>query len=269
MPKVIKANGEAEEFSEKKLIDSINRAGIPADLQEEVVQHIKSNLYDNIPTHEIYYHLEEFLGHTKSPYYKNKYSLKRALMDLGPTGFPFEAYVAEILKAQGFTTSVGEILMGKCVNHEVDIIATNKTEKIMVECKFHNRPGTRSDVQVALYTKARFDDLKEKHGFTGVMLATNTKITVDALAYSDCNNIKVLSWEHPEGESLRELVEKYKLFPVTSLSFLSMPQKQELLAKNVVLVKDICENPDLINQISIPINKREEILGEAKRVCMF
>jgi hypothetical protein len=141
MPTVIKANGQPEDFSEKKLIDSIRRAGIPANLEEEVLEHIKSNLYENIPTHEIYYHLEEYLGHTKSPYYKNKYSLKRALMDLGPTGFPFEAYVAEILKAQGYETQVGEILMGKCVSHEVDIIAKNKTQKIMVECKFHNRPG--------------------------------------------------------------------------------------------------------------------------------
>ncbi len=99
------------------------------------------------------------------------------------------------------------------------------------------------------------------------MLVTNTKITVDALAYADCQEVKVLSWEHPEGESLREKVEKYKLYPITSLSFLSMPQKQELLAKNIVLVKSICENPEIINQISIPINKREEILDEAKRVC--
>ncbi len=269
MPTVIKANGQPEDFSEKKLIDSIRRAGIPANLEEEVLEHIKSNLYENIPTHEIYYHLEEYLGHTKSPYYKNKYSLKRALMDLGPTGFPFEAYVAEILKAQGYETQVGEILMGKCVSHEVDIIAKNKTQKIMVECKFHNRPGSRSDVQVALYTKARFDDLKEKHGFTDVMLATNTKVTVDALAYSDCQSIKVLSWEHPEGESMRELVEKFKLYPVTALSFLSMPQKQELLAKNVVLVKSICENPEILNQISIPLNKRDDIISEAKKVCLI
>jgi len=269
MPKVIKANGESEDFSEKKLIDSIHRAGIPENLQQEVIEHVKTNLYENIPTHEIYYHLEEYLGQTKSPYYKNKYSLKRALMDLGPTGFPFEAYIAEVLKKEGFETIVGEILMGKCVTHEVDIIAQNANEKIMVECKFHNRPGSRSDVQVALYTKARFDDLKEKHGFTKVMLVTNTKITVDALAYSDCENVKILSWEHPEGESLREKVEKYKLYPITSLSFLSMPQKQELLAKNIVLVKSICENPEVINQISIPINKRDEILDEAKRVCMI
>lgn len=269
MPNVIKANGEIEEFSEKKLLDSIRRAGIPANLHTQALEHIKLNLYDNIPTHEIYYHLEEFLGHSKAPYYKNKYSLKRALMDLGPTGFPFEEYVARVLQAQGFKTSVGQTLMGICVNHEVDVIAINKDRKILVECKFHNRPGTKSDLQVVLYTKARFEDLKKKHSFTDVMLVTNTKITVDALAYSDCQSLKIMSWEHPEGESLRELIEKHKLFPITSLSFLSMPQKQELLAKNIVLVKEICENPDIINQISIPINKRDEILDEAKRVCML
>lgn len=265
--KVIKADGTKEEFSEEKLASSIKRAGIPQGLHEEVLEHVKSRVYEGIPTHEIYGHIEEFLEKSSQPYTKSKYSLKNAIMELGPTGFPFEVYISEILKAQGYQTEVGTFLVGKCISHEVDIIATKDKQKIFVECKFHNRAGTKSEVHVSLYTKARFDDLSEKHKFSRAMLVTNTKMTSDALSYALCEGIDVLSWTYPQDSSLRDLIEKYKLYPLTQLSFLSLSQKQELLAKDIVLVKQICADPALLGQISLPPNKRDEVIKEASFVC--
>ncbi len=267
MPQVIKADGTIEDFSENKLLSSIKRAGVPSKLHRLVLDHVKSRLYDNIPTYEIYAHIEEFLEKSDEPYIKSKYSLKAAIMELGPTGFPFEVYVSEILKAQGYQTEVGTYLVGKCVNHEVDIIAKSKNEKIFVECKFHNRAGIKSEIHVSLYTKARFDDLKTKHGFSQAMLVTNTKITSDALSYALCEGIDVMSWTYPEDSSLRELIEKYKLYPITQLTGISNSQKQELLAKDVVLIKQICADPNLLNNISIPPNKKDEVIKEASFIC--
>ncbi len=267
MPLVLKADGTEEEFSEEKLIASIKRAGIPLTLQNQVLDHVKKRIYDNVPTSEIYQHIEEFLGKAEEPFARSRYSLKRAIMELGPTGFPFEVYVSEILKAAGFQTEVDLHLIGRCVSHEVDVVAKNGSEKIMVECKFHNKPGTKSEVHVSLYTKARFDDLAQKHNFSHALLVTNTKITSDALSYAQCENVQVMSWSYPEGESLRDLVEKYKLFPITQLSLLSLSQKQELFAKDIVLIKQLCSNPTLLDQISIPGNKKDEIVKEATSVC--
>lgn len=267
MVTVLKASGEIEPFSEDKLLLSIKRAGIPQKLHTEVISHVKSTLYNRIPTSEIYNHIQEYLGKTETPYEKAKYSLKKAIMELGPTGFPFEVYVAEILKTIGFHTEVGRIMTGKCVNHEIDILASKEGRKVLVECKFHNTPGTRSNLHVSLYTKARFDDLKDKHGLNEALLVTNTKITSDALSYALCENIKVISWSYPEGESLRDLIEKYRLYPLTQLSFLSLPQKQELLSHGIVLIKQICSDPGVLNKITIPENKREEIMKEASSVC--
>lgn len=267
MVNVIKADRTIEPYSEEKIISSIKRAGIPQSLHGEVINHINSRLYENIPTSEIYSHIQEYFGSSNDRASGSKYSLKRAIMELGPTGFPFEVYVSEILKSEGYATLVGQTLPGKCVNHEVDVVAEKDGEKLMVECKFHNRIGTRSDLHVSLYTKARFDDLKEKHGFTRGMLATNTKITVDALAYADCEDLSVLSWSYPEGWGIRDLVEKYKLYPITQLSFLSLTNKQELLAKDIVLISQLCKNFDVLDQIAIPKNKREEIENLAREVC--
>jgi hypothetical protein len=188
-------------------------------------------------------------------------------MEMGPTGFPFEMYVSKILEAQGYKTQVNQIMLGKCVNHEVDVIATKDDQKILVECKFHHKVGIKSDLHVALYTKARFDDLKDRHGFTKVMLATNTKITIDALAYADCEGIDVMSWSYPQNKGIRDLIENLKLYPVTQLSFLNLTQKQELLSKDVVLINQICKDPNILNQISIPEDRKGEVTRQAQLVC--
>ena len=263
---VIKATGEKEPFSEDKVKSSIGRAGISKNLQPQVVEHVKSKLYENIPTSEIYHHITEFLE-TESPVNKAKYSLKQAIMDLGPTGYPFEDFVAEILKAQDYTTKTRSILQGNCIMHEIDVVAQKDNERIMIEAKFHNEPGIRTDVHVALYTKARFDDLKDKYNFSQAWIVTNTKVTSDALAYALCQNLKVIGWSYPENESLRDLIEKLNLHPTTVLTTLSQAQKQQLLANHVVLCKEILADPKILDTIDIDQDKKNRTLEEIKAVC--
>ncbi len=266
MVNVIKANGEKEAFNEDKVKISIQRAGISKELQPQVVEHVKSKLYENIPTSEVYRHIMEFLEKTPS-YERAKYSLKQAIMDLGPTGYPFEDFVTEILKVDGYTTKTRSLLSGTCVNHEIDVVAQKQNERVMIEAKFHNEPGTRTDVHVALYTKARFDDIKEKYNLSQAWIVTNTKVTSDALAYALCANIKVLSWSYPEREGLRDLIEKFHLHPMTVLTTLSGNQKQQLLENHIVLCKEIMEQPSVLDLIDIPEDKKKEVLEEVKAVC--
>ncbi len=266
MTDIIKATGLKEPFSEEKLIYSIKRAGVPTNLQDKALAHVKSKLYENMPTSEIYSHIIEFLGKEAKPI-RSKYGLKQAIMDLGPTGYPFEDYVSEILKGQGYTTEVRSILSGKCVSHEIDVIAEKNGEKLMIEAKFHNASGIRTDVHVALYTKARYDDVHEKYKFTKPFIYTNTKITSDALTYAMCANMGVVSWSYPENESLRDLIEKEKLYPVTIIESLSQSQKQILLDNHIVLIKDICKSPEALNLLEVQPDKRKNILEEAQIVC--
>lgn len=265
MPNVLKATGEKELFSEDKLRLSIQRAGIPKDLWENVVTHVKSNLYNEIPTSEIYKHVTEFLGNSPAPFSRAKYSLKQAIMDLGPTGYPFEDYISEILKIEGYKTQVRQILNGKCITHEIDIVARKDSINSMIECKFHNRVGARTQVHVSLYTKARFDDVKEKNNLSEVCVVTNTKITPDALNYCLCSNMKVISWDYPQNQGLRDLVEKYKLHPITAVTSLTQNQKQLLAQNHVVLAKDVCKNPSFLDILGLPENKKNSILSE----CQF
>lgn len=265
MPDVLKSTGELEPFSEEKLRFSVQRAGISQELADSVVNHIKSKLYDRIPTYEIYKHVREFLGNSSYPFSKAKYSLKQAIMDLGPTGYPFEDYISEILKLEGYKTLVRQILQGICISHEIDIVAEKNNIKSMIECKFHNSPGTKSQVHVSLYTKARFDDIKEKHNLLDTWLVTNTRITPDALNYAICADMKVISWDYPEKRSLRDLIEKHRLHPITTLSGISQNQMQQLTQNHVVLAKDVCKNPSSLDVLGLPNNKKNSIISE----CQF
>jgi hypothetical protein len=265
MVNVLKANGIKEPFSEEKLRYSIGRAGIPPKLQDQVLSHVKSKLYENIPSQEVYHHINEFLQNEPHPNVI-RYKLKQALMELGPTGYPFEDFVTEILKSEGYSTQTRSILMGKCVSHEIDVIAQKDNEKLMVEAKYHNAPGIHTEVHVSLYTKARFDDLKEKHQLSKPWLFTNTKITPDALAYALCVNMGVVSWSYPERESLRDLIERHRLYPITLLSSLSEPQKQILLDNHLVLVSEILQNENCLDLLGLQNDKKGVITKEAKLI---
>lgn len=267
MVNVIKASGASEPFSEKKVRNSIRRAGVPQDLENQVLEHVKSKLFDNINTREIYHHIIEFLIESPDSQDAAKYNLKQGIMDLGPTGYPFEDYVSEILKSQGYKTSVRQILRGKCVSHEIDVIAEKGNERIMVEAKYHNGNGTRSDLHVSLYTKARFEDLRNKHNLSRAWLVTNTKVTEDALAYALCEGIKVIGWNYPKEESLNDLVEKAKLYPITSVTSLSRSQKQSLMLEGVVLCKKICVNPALIRVLGLNPDHEKKVLDELNYLC--
>lgn len=262
MISVIKANGIAEPFNESKVVSSIKRAHIPPQLEGDVLKRVKAKLYNNIPTSEIYGTIMDSLGSSQQPYTKASYSLKQSLMMLGPTGYPFEDYVGKILESRGYKTVVRQVLRGKCVSHEIDVIAEKNGKRSMIEAKFHNNPGTRSDVHVALYTHARFLDLKDKYEFDDAWIVTNTKTTTDAVAYAECIGMKTLSWSYPLEGSLRELIESAELHPVTMLTSLSSAHKLKLLQHHIVLCRDLQENPSYLEFLRLTPEERKRTIEE-------
>ena len=155
---VVKADGSREIFDVGKLEHSLKRAGAAGRAAHEILNAIRDEITDGVTTREIYQKAFEHL-HKKEYPVAMKYSIKRAIMELGPSGFPFEDFVAEIMRKKGFQAETGQIVRGFCVEHEIDVVAWNQEKLIMIEAKFHNTLGTKSDLKVALYIKARFEDL--------------------------------------------------------------------------------------------------------------
>lgn len=264
MVTVLKANKTREQFSDDKVIASIKRARIPEELQADVLMHVKSKLYEGISTGEIYQHIIEFLGASPHPYTKSRYSLKESIMDLGPTGYPFEDFISKLLQHLGYQTKVRQILRGDCITHEIDVIAERLGKAVIIEAKYHNSPGTRSQIHVALYTQARFEDVKLKNHVDEAWIITNTKTTTEVNTYALCKNIKVISWSYPEGNSLRDMIEKSRLHPITMLTTLNASHKRMLLNNHIVLCREINQDNSLLDMLYLPKSERDRVLSEAK-----
>ena len=122
MVDVVKSSGEKVRFSLEKLRKSLRHSGATDAIVKQIVDTVSNELYQGISTKEIYNRAFALLQKKKSVF-ASKYKLKKAIYELGPTGFPFEKFVASILEYSGYTTEVGKIMPGICVSHEIDVFA--------------------------------------------------------------------------------------------------------------------------------------------------
>lgn len=271
---ITKADGSKELFEEGKLIESLKRVGGTDEMIDRIVEAVGKEIRDGMTTADIYSRAFKLLHHEARPV-AVKYSLRRALTELGPNGFPFERFVAEIFKEWGYQTLTDQTVMGGCVPHEMDIVAWNDKKLIMVEAKFHNEFGIKSDVKVALYIKARFDDIQEntfdyggkKRSLDEGWLITNTKFTDQAIHYGECKGLKMVGWNYPKQGNLEHIIEELHLHPFTCLASLSNVHKKVLLERGVILCRDISRAPHLLKEIGLDAAKSAEVLSEIVLVC--
>ena len=264
---VTKASGEQVPFSVSKLKSSLKKSGAGSKAINEVVEDLKDLLYDGISTKIIYKKAFDLLKQ-KSTTYAARYKLKTAIFELGPTGYPFEKYLGEILKFNGYTVKVNTPVKGKCITHEVDVVAEKDNKKILIECKFHNERGDNSDVKVPLYVQARFDDIKNgsKGGGNDIQgwLVTNTRFTSDAEKYGGCVGLKLIGWDSPGKESLSQMIDKSGLYPITSLSTITNYEKQGILDRDIVLCRELGDNPEILADLAIPNVRAKRVMQELK-----
>ena len=140
MVTIIKADGTSELFKVEKLRRSLRRAGANKDEINDIVKHVEEELHDGIKTQEIYRHAFNLLRNSEEPA-AARYSLRRALFGLGPTGFPFEDFLSRLFQIEGYNTKTRLMLQGKCAEHEIDVAAYKEDHAFVAEAKFHSRPG--------------------------------------------------------------------------------------------------------------------------------
>ncbi len=273
-PIIRKASGETQRFSPEKLEQSLRRAGADDAVIRSIRQKLEPTLHDGITTKEIYKRAFGLLRKQKHSL-AARYSLKKAIMELGPTGYPFEHFVGQLLAQHNFKVQVGQVLQGQCVTHEVDVVATQNNTQYIVECKFYNSQGKYANVKVPLYIRSRVDDIirfREKlpeysdTKFFG-WVVTNTRFTEDALAYGRCAGLHLVSWDFPKNKGLKDMVEKLGLFPITVLTDLNKKEKELLLDKGIVLCRQIRKQPSTLDSLGLSGTKQNKVMQEVKALC--
>jgi len=272
--KVKKFSGDIVDFDESKLIRSLKMAKADEDLAAKIVKEVNLKLYDGISTKKIYQMAFHLLKSKQRPS-ASRYKLKRAIMELGPSGFPFEKFIAHIFKHDGYDTEVGIIMQGNCVSHEVDVLAKKDERCYIVECKYHNLQGKTNDIKIALYIYSRYQDIlrfiensetKKTVDYQGWVF-TNTRFTSEAMSYAKCVGLKLVSWDYPENKSLKYRINKSKLFPITALTSLTKREKLHFLEKGVVLCKEIYEEPGQLLEIGISDLRIKKVLADITDLC--
>lgn len=270
---VIKASGEKVPFSPEKLAVSIKRAGADVQTTENILQYIESELYNEISTKKIYdlafNKLKQRSGQTAG-----RYKLKSAIMELGPSGFAFEKFIGEIFRYLAFQIEIGQTVQGKCVTHEIDVIASKAGEKNIIECKYHNKAGIICDVKIPLYVHSRYRDVIEEmklsdNGKTSYFawIATNTRFSSDAIKYAQCSEIKLLGWDFPKHNNLKEIIDNSGLYPITCINSLTNLEKSKLMDRGVILGRDLLSNKNLLTETGINAERQENILKDIQLIC--
>jgi len=271
---ITKASGERVPFLAHKLENSLKRAGASDEVVAEILKKVTGSLFEGITTTEIYHIAFELLKN-KTSSSAAKYKLKHAIMELGPSGFPFEKYFAEILKHQGFRTKVDQVVQGHCVSHEIDVIAEKGDKYFMVECKFHNQTGFVCDVKIPLYIHARFKDVEytlNKHPdqsskFHQGWVVTNTRFSTDAIQYGNCVGLHLVGWDHPHNGSLRDQIDEAGLYPLTCLTTLTEEEKAKLLQAGIVLSKELTQNQAALTTLGLAPERIAAIVKESREIC--
>lgn len=277
MEQVKKNSGITEKYQSEKLLQSIENVGLSEKDAKEVVKEIeRRQAHVNISTRKLHYDTFRLIR-KRSNAAAARYNLKKAVSELGPSGYPFERFFGEILKELGYKVQVGIHIEGDCLSHEIDVLADKEDVRLMVECKFKNRQHHKIDTQTTLYVQARFQDLSKKWFFTEgitdnhrVCIATNTGFTTDAMKYGKCMNMLLISWDYPNTkQNLKHLIEDTGMYPLTCLTTLTKNEKQALLKKNYVLVKDLQHTIQAFDNLSITNRRLNKINKEINALCNF
>jgi hypothetical protein len=273
---IIKSSGKSEQFEIQKLVNSLARSGAPSDVALDIAREVEKNISPSFHTKAIY-RLARKLLRQYNRASGMKYSLKKALYELGPSGYPFEKYIARILKVNGYSVEVNKIMEGYCVKHEVDVFARREDEHCIIECKYHSNAGTSTDVKIALYVHSRVEDIRkaceqypEDRGKTHQgWLVTNTRCTTDAVKYAECVGLRILSWRYPLKESLEKMIDDKKLYPVTVLPAARKRNLELLFLNDFILVQDISglDGQTFFHRSGLDAETASELKKQADELC--
>lgn len=269
LPVIIKADGSKEVFDPVRLTASLRRAGAGEHAAEHITTTITATVVSGSTSKEIYSRAFALLRKEARPI-AARYALRRALLELGPTGHPFEDFISHLYRAEGWQVETRKIIKGKCVSHEIDFYASHPEQNtyLAAELKYHNDPSYKTDLKIALYVKSRFDDIfacDPKIRACPIdrgLLVTNTKFTTEAIAYAECAGVELLGWSYPVHDNLFMRMSRAKVYPVTALTGLSHSEKRILVEHGTIAIDEIQRDRRALDLLHLSSERVGELLAE-------
>lgn len=272
-PVIVKADGSVEPFDTERLVASLRRSGAGEQGARRVAERIERSIAPGATSTQVYRRAFALLRREERPT-AARYALRRALFEFGPSGHPFEDFVSHLFGAEGWSIETRKVIQGHCVAHEVDLYATHpeRGEYLAAELKYHNDPGYKTDLKVALYVKARFDDIfacdpeVRACPIDRGLLVTNTKFTSEAIRYALCAGVELLGWHYPEHDNLFTRMCSARVYPVTALTTLAGAEKRLLVSAGIVAADLVLARRAELAEMGFSPRRVGEVVAEAEEL---
>lgn len=270
---VTKADGSRQLFDRRKVMNTCMKMHASREAAEDVADKIEKQAYDGIDTHKILKMIFQYVKEYR-PEVAFRLDLRQSISMLRPKP-DFELFIAAVLEAEGYDVKSNAIVPGRCIEHEIDAVATKGRDVICVEVKHHYQHHTYTGLGVFLEAWASFEDLQAGHaanknaiGFNGLLVACNTKVSDSAERYARCKGFSYLAWKSPRERSLERIIEEHKLYPVTLLKGIDEYAAARLGDAGIFLLKQlVCQDAKKIARIlNMPRNKTQLLISRANRL---
>jgi hypothetical protein len=270
---VTKADGSKQPFDKQKIINTCLRLQATPEQAQSIADKIEAKAYDGIPTKKILQMVFQYMKKYR-PAIGYQIDLKQAIAMLRSKP-DFEIFVAKLFEAMGYEVRTNLIIRGKCIEHEIDVIARKENEIILVEVKHHVNHHTYSGLDVFLQLNSTLEDLKlgyesgkNNFKFTRAILICNTKVSDHGRRYALCKGLEFIAWKFPPEKGLERLIEEYKLYPITFLKEIERGEAYKLADVGIVTVKQLLDDAEKISRKSGISKNRILQLQKAAKIVL-
>jgi hypothetical protein len=270
---VTKADGSKQPFDKQKIINTCLRLQATPEQAQSIADKIEARAYDGIPTKKILQMVFQYMKKYR-PAIGYQIDLKQAIAMLRSKP-DFEIFVAKLFEAMGYEVETNLIIQGKCIEHEIDVVARKGDEIILVEVKHHVNHHTYSGLDVFLQLNSTLEDLKlgyesgkNNFKFTKAILICNTKVSDHGRRYALCRGLEFIAWKFPTEKGLERLIEDYKLYPITFLKEIEKDEAYKLADVGIVTVKQLLDDAEKISRKSGISKNRVLQLQKAAKIVL-
>jgi Holliday junction resolvase-like predicted endonuclease len=269
---VTKADGSKQPFDKQKIINTCLRLQATPEQAQSIADKIEAKAYDGIPTKKILQMIFQYMKKYR-PAIGYQIDLRQAIAMLRSKP-DFEIFVSKLFEAIGYEVETNLIIQGKCIEHEIDVVARKGNEIILVEVKHHVNHHTYSGLDVFLQLNSTLEDLREgykagknKFRFTKAILICNTKVSEHAKRYALCKGLEFIAWKFPLERGLERIIEENKLYPITFLREIERGEAYKLADAKIVTIKQLLDDAEKIaRNTGISKNRILKLQQDAKLV---
>jgi hypothetical protein len=268
---VTKANGTKQPYDPEKIIQTCLRLGATHKEAVLIEQKVAWKVYEGISTQKLLQLIFALLRKPK-PAVRHLFDLRRGI-SLMVSKPEFEVFVRMLLAHSGFEVKSNTILRGLCGEHEVDALASKDGLTYLVEAKHHVNYHGLTGLDESRIARAIIEDVTEGYqkGMTEIkvdraMIVTNTRFSDHAFSYGHCREILQVGWTAPDDFSLRDTVQKHKLYPISCLRGLNIDTRLRLANAGIVLIKQLLQQDSryLERKLGLPNETVMSIMEKAR-----